>query len=112
MGGQHDSDLSSRWSKGGGVLTRGPHQSTGRWGVKLIKLVQIISNGFEFNSKLVQILFDLDMTFPNSKNLKTNMVLKGSKRGITFSIEASLDLKWILNENLEKLVGLKFNRIW
>jgi hypothetical protein len=90
---------------------RGPHQSTGRWGVKLIKLVQIISNGFEFNSKLVQILFDLDMTFPNSKNLKTNMVLKGSKRGITFSIEASLDLKWILNENLEKLVGLKFNRI-
>jgi hypothetical protein len=39
------------------------------------------------------------------------MELKGLKRGTTFSIETSLDSNWILNENSEKLLGLKFNRI-
>jgi hypothetical protein len=33
------------------------------------------------------------------------------KRGTTFSIETSSNSKFILNENLEKLLGLKFNRI-
>jgi hypothetical protein len=45
------------------------------------------------------------------KNFEINIVLKFSKRGTNFSIETSSDSKWILNENSEKLLGLKFNRI-
>jgi hypothetical protein len=45
------------------------------------------------------------------KNFQLNMELKGLKRGTTFSIETSSNLNWILNENLEKILGLKFNRI-
>jgi hypothetical protein len=39
------------------------------------------------------------------------MVVKILKRGTTLSIGTSLDLKWISNEKLEKLLGLEFNRI-
>jgi hypothetical protein len=35
--------------------------------------------------------------------LKKNMVLKGLKRGTTFSLESSSDSKWISNEKLENL---------
>jgi hypothetical protein len=40
------------------------------------------------------------------------MVLKVLKKGITFSIGTSSYLKFILNENSDKLLGLNFNRIW
>jgi hypothetical protein len=33
------------------------------------------------------------------------------KKGTTFSIGRSPDSKWISNENLDKLLGLEFNRI-
>jgi hypothetical protein len=49
--------------------------------------------------------------FPELKKLKENMVLKGLNRGTIFYIESSPDSKWALNENSEKLLGLKFNRI-
>jgi hypothetical protein len=39
------------------------------------------------------------------------MELKGLKRGTNFSIETSSNSNWISNENLDKLLGLKFNRI-
>jgi hypothetical protein len=39
------------------------------------------------------------------------MVVKGLKKGTTFSIGTSLDLKWISNENSEKSRSLEFNRI-
>jgi hypothetical protein len=39
------------------------------------------------------------------------MELKDLKRGTTFYVETSSILKLILNENSEKLLGLKFNRI-
>jgi hypothetical protein len=39
------------------------------------------------------------------------MVLKGLKRGTTFSIETSLDSKWISNENSKKFLVLEFTRI-
>jgi hypothetical protein len=32
-------------------------------------------------------------------------------RGTTFLTETSSDLKWMLNENSEKLLGLNLNRI-
>jgi hypothetical protein len=35
----------------------------------------------------------------------------GLKKGTTFSMETSSNSKWILNENSEKLLHLKFNRI-
>jgi fructosamine-3-kinase len=38
------------------------------------------------------------------------MAVKGSKIGTTFSIETSLDSKWMLNEKSEKLLGLNFNK--
>jgi hypothetical protein len=37
--------------------------------------------------------------------------LKVLMRGPIVSIETSSDSKWIFNENSEKLLGLKFNRI-
>jgi hypothetical protein len=39
------------------------------------------------------------------------MVVKDLKRGTIFSIGTSSDLKWISNENLEKFLGVEFNRI-
>jgi hypothetical protein len=39
------------------------------------------------------------------------MVVKDLKKGTIFSIETSSDAKWILNENSDNLLGLKFNRI-
>jgi hypothetical protein len=51
----------------------GPCHSTRWWGLnglKPVKLVQIISNGFEFNSKLIQTLTDSERTFPSSEKLK------------------------------------------
>jgi hypothetical protein len=39
------------------------------------------------------------------------MVLKGLRRGTTFSIETTSDLKWILNENSEKLLDFNLRRI-
>jgi hypothetical protein len=39
------------------------------------------------------------------------MVLKDLMRGTNFSIGISSNSKWILNENYEKLLCLKFNRI-
>jgi hypothetical protein len=39
------------------------------------------------------------------------MVVKYLKRGTTFSIGTSLDLKYISKKG-EKLLGLKFNRIY
>jgi hypothetical protein len=35
------------------------------------------------------------------------MVMKGLKKGTTFSIGISPDSKWISNENLEKFLGLE-----
>jgi hypothetical protein len=40
------------------------------------------------------------------------MVVKDLKEGTIFSIRISSDSKWILNEKLEKLRGLKFIRIY
>jgi hypothetical protein len=40
------------------------------------------------------------------------MVVKGLRNGTTFSRGTSPDSKWISNENLEKFLGLKFNRIY
>jgi hypothetical protein len=40
------------------------------------------------------------------------MVVKDLKKGTTFSIETSSYSKWISNEKSEKLLGLKFNRIY
>jgi hypothetical protein len=37
------------------------------------------------------------------------MVVKGLKKGTTFSIGTSPDSKWISNENSEKFLGLEFN---
>jgi hypothetical protein len=51
------------------------------------------------------------MTFLSLKILEYNMVVKGLKKGTTFSIGTSLDLKWISNENSEKSLSLEFNRI-
>jgi hypothetical protein len=39
------------------------------------------------------------------------MVVKGLKKGTTFSIGTSPDWKWISNENLENFLGLELNRI-
>jgi hypothetical protein len=39
------------------------------------------------------------------------MVMKVIKKGITFSIGTSPDLKWTTNENSENFVGLEFDRI-
>jgi hypothetical protein len=39
------------------------------------------------------------------------MIVKVLKKGITFSIGTTPDLKWISNENLEKFLGLEFPRI-
>jgi hypothetical protein len=39
------------------------------------------------------------------------MVVKGLRRGTTFSIGTSPDLKHISNENSENFLGLEFNRI-
>jgi hypothetical protein len=39
------------------------------------------------------------------------MIVKDLKRGTTFSIGTSSDLKWILNKNLEKFLSVEFNRI-
>jgi hypothetical protein len=49
----------------------------------------------QFN--LFQTLTNPKQTFPNSKNLKQNMVVKVLKNETTFSIEISSDPKWILN---------------
>jgi hypothetical protein len=40
------------------------------------------------------------------------MVAKGLKNETIFSIGTSPDLKWMSNEKLDKLPGLKFNRIY
>jgi hypothetical protein len=40
------------------------------------------------------------------------MVSKGLKKGKTFSMENSLKLKWILNENSENFLGLNLKKIW
>jgi hypothetical protein len=39
------------------------------------------------------------------------MLLKVLMRGTTFLVEPSSDLKWILNENSEKLEGMNLTRI-
>jgi hypothetical protein len=39
------------------------------------------------------------------------MVVKVLKKGTTFSLGTPLDSKWISNENLEKFLGLEFDRI-
>jgi hypothetical protein len=59
-----------------------PCHSTGWWGLKVfkpVKLVQIISNGFEFNLKLVQTLND-PKNFPKLKKIEIKYFLKGLKR--------------------------------
>jgi hypothetical protein len=42
---------------------------------------------------------------------KKYMVVRVLKNGTTFSIETSLDSKWISNAKSEKLLGLEFDRI-
>jgi hypothetical protein len=72
------------------------------------------SNQVHTNSNSIQFVSNFDRpkrTFPNSKNLKQNMVVKVLKKGTTFSIGTSLDSEWISNENLENFLGLEFNRI-
>jgi hypothetical protein len=40
------------------------------------------------------------------------MVVMDLKKGTTFSIGTSSDLKWISNEKSEKILGMEFNRIY
>jgi hypothetical protein len=47
--------------------------------------------------KLIQTCFDQNSTFLSSKFFKEHMVMKLLKKGTTFSIGTSLDLKWIMN---------------
>jgi hypothetical protein len=40
------------------------------------------------------------------------MVVKDLEKGTTLSVGMSSNSKWISNEKSEKLLGLKFNRIY
>jgi hypothetical protein len=56
-------------------------------------------NNLNSKSKPIQTLTHPKRTFPSSKKLTQNMVVKVLKRGTTFSIVTSPDLKLISNKN-------------
>jgi hypothetical protein len=51
------------------------------------------------------------MYFPELETFQIKYRFEWFEERNTFSIKTSPDSMWILNENLEKLLGLKFNRI-